>query len=117
MSDEPYAWASQPSPSPGGEHIVFVSDRENSFHYDLMLKEQRSGDTKPLGATRISRYNSCPDVRCRWSTYPVSRRNVYGRSVAQPIFGLWSLDTDGEREARQIADNRLFSDPFKLEGR
>ena len=54
------AWASDPHVSQAGMTIAFISDRVKSFAYDIHVMPRDGSATRPLGVTRISKYNQAP---------------------------------------------------------
>ncbi len=104
------AWVSEPSASPDGKRLAFISDRAESFRYDVLTMGHDGTDIRPLGVTKISRYNQKPVF------LPDGKRIMFlagteWNSSSRPIFSLWQVDIDGSNP-RRIADSRLFTDPL-----
>jgi Tol biopolymer transport system component len=104
------AWCSSPSVSRDGKRITFVSDRAAAFRYDLWVMNTDGADARPLGVTKVSRYNHkpvfLPDNK---GVLFLAAREYTGSN--RPIFSLWQVDVDG-KNAHMIADSGLFTDPL-----
>ena len=92
-----------------GNAIVVISDRAKGFNYDVYVTKRDGSDARPLGITRISKYNQnavfLPDGKAILFLAG-TESNMFGRA----IFSLWQVDIDG-KNARRIADSGLFTDP------
>jgi len=106
-----YAWASNPGLSRDGRYLVLVSDRQTPYHYDLVLMDRQTGDSRSLAITQISRYNQGP-LFAPDGKQVLFLAGTKWNADSRPIFSLWSVDTDGKNPI-QIADSALFTDPLK----
>ncbi len=103
------AWASEPDVSADGNHIVFISDRIDPYHYDVFIMNLDGTNPKPLGVTTISRYNQNPVFMSDGKGVLFlagTERNVGSRAT----FSLWQVDAEG-KNPRRIADSGLFTNP------
>jgi len=104
------AWGSEPSALPDGKRIAFVSDRAESFHYDVLTMSPDGTDTRPLGVTKISRYNQKP-VFLPDGKGIMFLAGTEWNAASRPIFSLWQVDVDGSNP-RRMAESGLFTDPL-----
>ncbi len=104
------AWGSDPFLSPDGKRIAFISDRAESFRYDVLTMSPDGTDIRPLGVTRISRYNQTPVFLPDGKSILFLAGTEWNAS-SRPIFSLWEVKVDGSAQ-RRIADSRLFTDPM-----
>jgi Tol biopolymer transport system component len=105
------AWASEPRLSNDGEHIVFISDRLTSYHYDVMVMDRDGSHPRPLGVTSVSRYNCAP------AFLPDGKEIIFLARTRESfsgdaIFSLWQVDVTGNNP-RLIADSDLFTKPLR----
>jgi Tol biopolymer transport system component len=105
------AWASEPDLSADGKQFVFISDREDSFSYDITVMNRESGNCRSLGVTKISHYNKNPVLT------PDGKRVLFlagseWNASSRPIFTLWSVDLDGNNQKRVIT-SEVLTDPLK----
>lgn len=110
-SDPQYfaVWGNDPRIAPGGERLVFISDRAGSFDYDLWVMGVDGTDPRPLHMTGISTYNQEPVFTPDGQGILFlagAERNRGGRA----IYSLWRVGADG-KDPRRIADSGLFTDP------
>jgi TolB protein len=104
------AWASGPSVSADGKQIAFVSDRENSYKYDILLMKLRTTDARSLGMTTVSRYNQQPIFLPDGKSI-LFLAGTESNASNRPIFSLWKVGLDGSKPSR-IAESKLFTDPL-----
>jgi Tol biopolymer transport system component len=104
------AWASDPGISPDGNSIVVISDRVTPYRYDLVMIDLTRSTATSLNATSVSTYNQNP-------VFSPDGKKIYFLAGTesnvrnQAVYSLWSIDLDG-KNAREIADWRLFSNPL-----
>lgn len=107
---EYYAWCTDVHTNENGE-MVFISDRNAPFHYDVVFA-QPNGPQESLGVTTVSRYNQNPvlmnDDRILFLA------GTEWNSGSRPIFSLWSVNTDG-KGPKQLAGSTLFTSPLEWE--
>jgi len=103
------AWGSEPSVSPDGQRIAFISDRASPFRYDVLTMSPDGTDIRPLGVTRISGYNIRP-VFLPGGKGIVFLAGTESNAYSRAIFSLWQVDVDGSH-ARRIAESGMFTDP------
>ena len=104
------AWVSELRFSNDYRRLTFVSDREQSYAYDIYVADSDGGNAKALKFTDVSRYNRCPtfdaDVKGLY-VLAGTERNAHSR----PIFSLYHVDLSGM--STQIADSELFTNPTR----
>lgn len=92
------------SVSPDGKRVVFISDWEKSFDYELWL--MNADGTNQTQLTRNKSYNQNPRFK------PDGKHILF---LSDPSRGgeysLWQVSTNG-KELRQIADSSLFKNPL-----
>jgi Tol biopolymer transport system component len=103
------AWGSEPSVSLDGKRIAFISDRAESFHYDVLTMGVDGTDPRPLRVTKISRYNQAP-VFLPDGKGIMFLAGTEWNAYSRPIYSLWQVDMDG-KNGRRVADSGLFTDP------
>jgi hypothetical protein len=91
--------------------MVFISDRNAPFHYDVVFA-QPNGSQESLGVTTVSRYNQNPVLMKEGTILFLAGTDW--NSGSRPIFSLWSVNTDGTGP-KQLADSTLFSSPLEWE--
>jgi Tol biopolymer transport system component len=109
------SWGSDPSLSPDGRKIAFISDRNKPFAYDVCLADADGTHLRTLGITKVARYNRQP----RFTPDGKSILFLAGTQTnrgSRAIFSLWRVDVDG-RNAREVADSGLFTNPEKWKHR
>ncbi len=97
--------------SPDGKNLVFVSDRIESYSYDLFTMNSGGGKATSLGAAKVSGYNQNPV----WTPDGKNILFLAGTSSnagSRPIFDLWQIGADG-KNSRRIASRALFDAPMK----
>jgi len=99
------AWETDPAVSPDGKVVAFISDRESSFRYDVLLMELDGTNIQPLKATRASRYNQQPIFTPDGKAI-LFLAGVESNQANRAIFSLRRVDVDGGN-LRQIAAKRL----------
>lgn len=105
------ALGSEPAFSRDGKLITFISDKLAPFEYDICTMKPDGSDVRPLHVTTISHYNQQPTFLPDGKSI-LFLAGTESNAGARPIFSLWQVDTDG-RNAREIADGSLFTDPSK----
>jgi Tol biopolymer transport system component len=109
-SGDAAVWASHPTPTPGGPRVVFVSDRAEPYHYDLLVAILDGKNPRHLGVTAVSRYNQRPVVsRDGKAVYFLAGTEWNARN--RPIYSLWRVDLDAGRPT-QVAGSGLFTNPM-----
>jgi len=108
--DQCAVWGSNPSLSPDGKQIAFISDRADPFQYDVLTMSPDGTDTRPLGVTRISRYNQTP-VFLPDGKSILFLAGTEWNAHSRPIFSLWQVKVDASAQ-RRIAGSGLFTDPM-----
>jgi Tol biopolymer transport system component len=105
-----FAWGCNPSASPDGKRLAFISDRAVQFQYDVLVMNPDGTETRPLNVVKISRYNLTPVFLPDGQSILFlagTESNQYNRA----IFSLWQVDVDG-KNLHRIADSGLFTDPI-----
>jgi Tol biopolymer transport system component len=105
-----FAWGSDPSTSPDGKRLAFISDRAAHFQYDVFVMSPDGTEIRPLSVTKISRYNQEP-VFLPDGKGILFLAGTEANQSNRPIFSLWQIDIDGKNPHR-IADSGLFTAPL-----
>lgn len=103
------ARASGPNVSADGKSLTFVSDRAESFAYDVYVAKRDGSGPRPLQVTGISKYNQNP------AFLPDGESTLFlagteKNAGSRPIFSLWQVGVNG-KGAHRLADSGLFTDP------
>jgi Tol biopolymer transport system component len=106
-----YAWISGPRSSADGVHIVHISDRAKPYHYDVLITNLQTGESKSVGAAKVSRYNQNPVMTADGARI-LFLAGTQWNGGSRPIFSLWQVNADGT-DAQQLADSSLFTSPEK----
>jgi len=107
------AWVSEPRLARDGKTLVFISDRNHAYYYDLFLMNSDGTGTRCLGVTRLSSSNRLPVL------LPGGKGVLFLGDEThhnQPIFGLYRVDLDGTN-LRLLADSVLFTQPLQWQDR
>lgn len=94
----------------GGNRVVFISDRDRPYEYDLYVAEKDQAP-RALGVTGVSRYNQNP-------VFDPNGNGILFLSQAgsnrhsRPIFRLSRVGLSGKVET--VAETSLFSDPLTM---
>ena len=107
------AWVSTPHLARDGKTIVFISDRNHAYRYDLFLMNSDGTGVRPLGVTRLSSYNTLPVLLPRGKGVLFLGDETHNN---QPVFGLYQVDLDGTN-LRLLADGALFTQPLQWQDR
>jgi Tol biopolymer transport system component len=102
------AWASSPHLARDDKTLVFLSDRNQAYRYDLFLANGDGTGARPLGVTRLGSYNQHPVL------LPEGKGVLFlGNETHyhQPTFALYRVDLDGSN-LRLLADGGLFIRPL-----
>jgi dipeptidyl aminopeptidase/acylaminoacyl peptidase len=109
--------------SPGGEEIVFISNREPNedqfFNYDILALKVSDGTMRRLTATENAEY------RPRWSpdgktiVYQATRRGLTDLETTMEDTHVWLIDADGRnrRELGLMIDNRQGPPQWSPDGK
>jgi len=101
---------SDPDVSRDGQKIVFISDRIQSYAYDLFLMNSDGRKQTPLNITKISRYNQNPVFMPNGKSI-LFLASTSSNAGSRPIFSLWQVNINGSNP-RQIAGSGLFTNPL-----
>jgi Tol biopolymer transport system component len=107
-SGDYYAWWTDSHTNRNNE-MVFISDRNAPFHYDVVFT-RLDGQERSLGVTSLSRYNKNPVVTNDGKILFLA--GTAWNSGSRPIFSLWSVTTDGT-STKELAGSALFTDPLE----
>jgi Tol biopolymer transport system component len=105
------AWAAEPSFSPDGKLMAVISDRVESYAYDVMLIDVATNKATSLGVTKIATYNSQPKFISNSEILYLAGED--SNAGSRPISALRSICTDGTNMTR-IADSLLFTNPMRF---
>lgn len=102
-----HVWASDPMLSHDQKQLVFCSDRQKPFRYDIVVTDDSGGNARVLVGPE-SWHNRFPDF------FPDDERVLFlagtkFNSKSRPIYSLWEASLAGQ--TRQIAPPELFTDP------
>ena len=109
--------------SPGGEEIVFISNREPNedqfFNYDILTLKVSDGTMRRLTATENAEY------RPRWSpdgktiVYQATKRGLTDLETTMEDTHVWLIDADGRnrRELGSMIDNRQGPPQWSADGK
>jgi Tol biopolymer transport system component len=105
------AWGADPAVSADGKLLTFISDRAAGFQYDVFVLNSDGTDPRPLGVTKISRYNAGPVF------LPDGKRILFlagtGSNLnSRPLFSLWEVDIVSTK-SRRIFDSGLFTNSIR----
>lgn len=103
-------WSNDSNAAPLGKQIVFVSDRTQSYRYDLWVTSMSGGKPRPLNVTGVSGYNQEP-VFTPDGEHILFLAGTEQNASSRPIFSLWDIDVDGSH-AHRLADSGLFTSPL-----
>lgn len=105
------AKTSHPHVSSDGHSVAFISDRIVPYEYDVFIMNQDGTDPRPLGVTKISRYNQNP-VFLPGGKSLLFLAGTEWNAASRPIFSLWQVDADG-KNPRCVAASKLFTHPLR----
>jgi len=103
-------WGSDPYPGLGGKQIVFISDRSQSYAYDLWVMGANGGKPHALKVTEISHFNQEP-VFMPDGDHILLLAGTEWNASSRPIFSLWEVNADGSHPHR-IVGSELFTRPL-----
>lgn len=104
------AVGSEPSVSPDGTKVVFISDRRKRYEYDLFIMNLDGSNPIPLNLTGISKYNAMP-------CFSPNGKEVFflaeseKNANSQPLFSLWTANANGQNP-RLVMSKDVFSEPI-----
>ncbi|HRX79920.1 MAG TPA: hypothetical protein P5307_12705 [Pirellulaceae bacterium] len=103
-----YAWCTDPHTNKKDE-MVFISDRNSPFQYDVVFAAPEGPQTT-LGVTTVSQHNQNPVVTNDGRILFLA--GTAWNSGSRPIFSLWSVNVDGTA-TKQLAGSALFTNPLE----
>src|SRR5205823_1377551 len=106
------AWACSPAISSDGRSIAFISDRVESFRYDVFITNRNGTKARPLGVTKVSPHSNSHPVFLPDGRSLLWLAGIEWNAGSRPIYSLWKVDTDG-KNPRRIAESMLFTHPLQ----
>jgi Tol biopolymer transport system component len=89
------SWGSEPRLSPDGSRIVFVSDRQSPFRYDIFTAGRDGSNPIAIGVTAaVSRYNQSPVFTPDGKGIVFLAARTFGVGN-RPVLSLWRVEASG----------------------
>ena len=105
------AMGAEPTLSPNGNRIAFISDRNKRYQYDLFVMNADGSNPTPLNLSNVSKYLAFP-------LFSPEGANIYflaetaKNANSQPLFSLWIVDATGKNPLL-IGSTDLFNKPLQ----
>lgn len=93
--------------STDGIVLIFASDIEQRYHYDIIIYEPKKQSFKPLGLTSRFRVSMSPLLSTDSETVFFLASEGFSAGN-RPEYGLWAADSDGSN-VRQLLDAKAFA--------
>ncbi len=109
--------------APGGESIVYVSNRETDadrfFNYDVLTVSARTKETRRLTTTKSAEYTPVWSPDGRRIAFLGTRRDLTSSETTMEDTHVWVMDADGTNrvELGAAIDNRQGTPQWSADGR